>query len=139
MVGTTRKRAKIIVDDYNGTFTVDCTEPGYSCRVSVSSAPQFDAERREVINYFVSSESHAMKQDPKLRELTDKLNGLMQEIHSARTDKQQTLGLLETPRGLMLVWKYESEGASPAGRSGMTTYDVDDMTPEEIEKLLWSS
>lgn len=139
MVGTTRKRAKIIVDDFNGTFTVDCTEPGYSCKVSTSTAPQFESGRSETISYFVKSNSENLKQDPELMELTDKLNGVMQEMHSARADRQQTLGLLETPRGLMLVWKYESEAVLPGARSGTTTYDVDEMSPEEVEKLLWAS
>lgn len=113
-----------------GEWVVFCKGAGDSCvDVDTSIAAQ-------EVNYFVAPAADGAAYDSDLANLTTKLNAMIHEAHTARKDKGKKLGLYLSPRGLMPVWKIETDEL-PRLAPESKVFHIEEMPSGDVESLFW--
>ena len=131
MAITQEKKPIIVQREVGSDIKIDCTKLGFGCII--------ETYREAKPQYFVTAASPTIRNDPALDELTEQLNSLIAEAYDAREDRNSKLGIMATPRGFMLAWKYDELEKLPPAGPDQRMYDTADMTAEEIEAFLWPS
>jgi hypothetical protein len=86
---------------------------------------------------FVAPGPESVLHDASLDELVDNLNTLIKGKGNLREDKKQTLGFVETDRGIVVVWKAKLTKSEKASISSADIlYDSDNRSDVELARIL---